>query len=680
MRDTRHCIVIFFTLFSFNILAQENNSPSEIIGKIIEQIAENREDEAMDFSVLEDLLQQFAENPINLNNTSREELEQLPFLSENQVENLLYYLHRFAPMFSVYELQFVEGFDRETVENLLPFVVVVKQEITQRKYTLPQLLKYGKHQVLSQTRYTLEEKKGYNSEGNSYLGEPFYQSLRYNFQSRNKLFFGFTAEKDEGEPFWTDKHKGFDFYSAHFQINDVGKFKRIVVGDFRAGFGYGLVLNNNFAMGKSSYTLNVLPTAKGLTKTSSTNEHFFFRGAGATAKFGKFELTSFYSYRNLDGTLSDDGNSFSSMKTDGLHRTANDWDKRHTVTQQVIGANLSFLHKDLKLGTTFVATHFDRACLPTPAPYNLYYFRGNEQLAGSVDYRYSWRKIRIFGETAIDDTKSVATLNGLSFNPMTRVSFLLLQRAYSKSYQAIHANSLAEGSSINNEQGIYLGTEIRPIKYWKLSAYADVFRFPYLKYGVDTPSGGYDALFQADYAPKRNVNMYLRYRYKQKEKNFRLSDDVTNSVEEYDKATVKYVLKYSLNSMIQLQNTVEFNRAENYEQAATSGFLVAQDLTLTLKNPNLKMNFRYAFFDAETYDNRFYTYEKDVLYAFSIPMFYGKGSRMYANLNYTLNRHFSLWFKIAHTFYHDRENIGTGLETIYGNRKTDLKLMLRYVI
>jgi len=232
----KFCIILFFALFSFNILAQDFRYSSEIIENIIEQIAENREEEA-DFDALADLLQHLSGNPIDLNHTTREELEQLFFLSENQIENLLFYLYRFAPMFSVYELQFVEGFDRKTVENLLPFVTL-KQEITQQKYSFPQLLKYGKQQIFSQTRYTLEEKRGYDNEGNRYLGEPFYQSLRYSFQSKNKLFFGVTAEKDEGEPFWTKKHKGFDFYSAHFQINDVWKFKRIIVGDFRYDLFY----------------------------------------------------------------------------------------------------------------------------------------------------------------------------------------------------------------------------------------------------------------------------------------------------------------------------------------------------------------------------------------------------------------------------------------------------------
>ena len=90
------------------------------------------------------------------------------------------------------------------------------------------------------------------------------------------------------------------------------------------------------------------------------------------------------------------------------------------------------------------------------------------------------------------------------------------------------------------------------------------------------------------------------------------------------------------------------------------------------------MSFRYAFFDTEAYDNCFYIYEKDVLYAFSIPMYYGKGNRMYANVNYAVNKQLTLWFKIAYTQYFDRETVGSGLETINGNSKTDVKLMARY--
>ena len=46
-------------------------------------------------------------------------------------------------------------------------------------------------------------------------------------------------------------------------------------------------------------------------------------------------------------------------------------------------------------------------------------------------------------------------------------------------------NAFSQNSAVRNEQGMYIGMQWTPFARWKLSAYADVFRFPWLKYGVD---------------------------------------------------------------------------------------------------------------------------------------------------------------------------------------------------
>ena len=51
-------------------------------------------------------------------------------------------------------------------------------------------------------------------------------------------------------------------------------------------------------------------------------------------------------------------------------------------------------------------------------------------------------------------------------------------------------NAFSQNSAVRNEQGMYIGMQWTPFARWKLSAYADVFRFPWLKYGVDAPSTG----------------------------------------------------------------------------------------------------------------------------------------------------------------------------------------------
>jgi len=58
-----------------------------------------------------DLLCSLAEHPIDLNKATREELEQLPFLTATQVEDILAYIYQYRGMRSVGELLMIESLD-----------------------------------------------------------------------------------------------------------------------------------------------------------------------------------------------------------------------------------------------------------------------------------------------------------------------------------------------------------------------------------------------------------------------------------------------------------------------------------------------------------------------------------------------------------------------------------------
>jgi hypothetical protein len=61
-------------------------------------------------------------------------------------------------------------------------------------------------------------------------------------------------------------------------------------------------------------------------------------------------------------------------------------------------------------------------------------------------------------------------------------------------------------------------------------------------------------------------------------------------------------------------------------------------------------------------------------------MYFGLGNRYYLNFQYELNKRLSFWFKIAQTIYaDDRELISSGNETIAGNKKTDVRFLLKYM-
>ena len=476
MKQTIAYIFCFIVLLQSKIVAQDASTTTEqLIADIFEQYAAETEQE-LDFdSFYEDLID-LADNPIQLNDATREELEKLPFLSGQQIENILYYIYKFGNLNTIYELQLIDGLDMTDVRRMLPFVVAGKNDTKFQKIYWQDLIKYGKHEILYRMDRNLNEKAGYltSSEiGSSpnYTGSPFYNSLKYHFRFKERILAGMSMEKDAGEQFLGNRHQGYDFYSTYAQINDIGKLKTIVIGDFRAGFGMVLVLQSRLGMGKSSYVTNVIPRSAGLRKFSSTDEYNFFRGIGATLKSGEVEFSAFYSNKMIDGDTID--GSFGSINKSGLHRTLSELENKHTVNQQLAGFNSTFTHKNFQLGVTLAHTILNQKIVLDTALYNHFYFSGNKQTTAGLNYRLRLHKFNFFGETALSNQMSMATLNGMSFSPISSINLVALMRYFSPEYDTFYANTFSEGSRINNETGVYLGAEIRPFKKWKIAAYAE---------------------------------------------------------------------------------------------------------------------------------------------------------------------------------------------------------------
>jgi hypothetical protein len=310
-------------------------------------------------------------------------------------------------------------------------------------------------------------------------------------------------------------------------------------------------------------------------------------------------------------------------------------------------------------------------------PYNLFYFQGNKQLVTGINYRIKWNKFNLFGESAITNN-SLSTINGVTFSPVPRVNAALLYRNYAPEFNAVFASAFSEGSSVSNERGLYFGVEMTPFKYWKLTAYADSYQFPWIKYDIDMPGNGKDFLLQADYSPSRRVDMFWRLKYEQNLKNLSGSDQTTAAILQNSKSSLRYQLVFASGNFT-FKSIFEGNLIKRGREALTYGLAALQELSYSSQGFPLSFDVRYLIFDAVDYDNRIYTYEKDVLNSFSSPNFSGLGSRYYVNLKYSLTRNISVWLKFSQNiFADDRESIGSENELISGNKKTEIKCLFRW--
>ena len=677
-------ITLFITTFisCYNIYCQDIN-PVDKWTEFIDELIEDSEENPESIEKLYDVLSYLSENPLNLNKTTVEQLRQIPFLSDIQIMNILDYQKRQGEIVSIYELKNIRFLDIETIELILPFVYIGEIDKT-RPFSIKNLLKYGKNEFMSRYDRCLNDKKGYadvpdsvleKSPNRKYVGEPFYTSLRYSYSFDNRLQVGFVAEKDAGEAFWNDRHKGYDYYSAHVFMKDIGIIKTLAVGDYKISFGQGLVISNDFTPSRSSILSQAERRNNGFRRHYSTNENDFFRGAASTISIKKIDISAFFSHRNVDAIA--DESTISSFKTDGIHRTEGDLEKKNVATIQTFGGNIRYVTPDFHIGLTALTYSFGGLAVePELKPYNIFYFRGKRNTNVGSDYRWRLRQIVLFGETAISENGAMATLNALQWNISTSFRTLLLYRNFSRKYQAFYGNAFSQNTLVQNEEGLYLSMQWAPIAYWKLSGYADFFRFPWLKYGVDAPSAGQEYMIQGDFSGIKKTIISTRYRFRRREKNITQEHEVM--ILPTDQHRLRLQITHKPSGIMTFRTTLEGNFYNDNRTPESSGWIISQNMSWKKSNSPIQADMYAAYFKTSDYNTRVYSNEKNMLYSFSIPSFYGEGIRLTAVLRYNFTKNMYISAKAAWAHYYDRDIIGSALEEIEGRNKIDLYAQLRW--
>lgn len=655
----------------------------------MENLAEESENE-YDYSGLLEELALMINNPINLNTATDSDLRRLLVLSDIQINNLLNHISRFGKLISIYELQSIDGFDQETIRLILPFVRVSGDD-GRRHFSLYNMRRDGQSQFLLRVQQLMEQQSGYSyadpqeladNPNSRYSGSPLRIYSRYRFTYYQNVSLGLTAEKDPGEEFFKGSQpNGFDFYSGHLFLRDFGKLQALAVGDYQVQFGQGLTLWSGISFGKSSSTLNVKNNGGGLRPYTSSDENNFMRGIGSTVGFGNFKLTAFWSSKNHDANVLElDTNngkalSITSLQQTGLHRTPRELGNKHSVKQSIYGGNLSFNLRSFSAGFTAYRMELGADFRRNLTFYNQFDFNERSGSAFGVDFNYILRNINFFGESAISQNGGYAVLNGAIISLDPRVSISLAHRIYSRDYQSLYSAAFGENTRVANENGLFVGIELRPWHAWRLSAYADHFSFQWMKYRTYSPSSGFDYLAQINFNPSRELEVYARYRARNKPLNSPEAFPIPLPNDAIRK-NFRLHMSYGISPSITIRNRLEmvdYKAGKQHEK----GFLIYYDILYRNLGSPLSITIRYALFGTDGFDSRIYAYENDVLYAYSFPFYYDKGSRAYILVRYRITRSIDINARLSQTFYTNRDSSGSGLDEIQGNTRTELKAQLR---
>ncbi|WP_143961780.1 ComEA family DNA-binding protein [Litoribacter populi] len=691
---------LFALIFTFSavLASAQTFKPKEVdLEKFAEELFAFQEEE-LDYENLYESLLQLLLNPLHLNKVSAEELQSLYLLTPLQIIEFINYRSLFGPLLTIYELQAIPEFDLETIYRLVPFVTLEDRENQFTGNLLNRIANDRDNYLMIRHRRVWESRKGYTapdtlSNGNlssRYLGDPNDLYVRFRMQHAKDFSVGLTLDKDPGEQFtWepSSKRYGFNFLSYHFTLFNKGKWKTLALGDYQLQFGQGLVFGSGFSVGKGAEAITtVRRSTLGIRPYTSVLEFGFFRGAAFTRKEGRFEITALASSTPRDGnvqvsfdTLEREEAFISSLMLSGLHRTPNEIAQKAQLREHNLGGNIHYtsLNRSFQMGANALYTEYSQSFHRQERIYNSFEFRGKQNHLQSMYFNFNYQNYFLFGETARSKSGGMGTVVGLMSSLSPKIDLSLLYRNYAKNFHTFYGNGFGESSRPINETGFYIGLQAKPRRKVTWSGYYDQFRFPWLRFQAYAPSEGYEWLQRITYSPSRQILIFVQTREESKDRNHRNtpvgpSGHILSKAKRFNTtANLDLVIdrRWSIKSRVQFSSY-------DFEGQKTRGYTILQDLTY--KSQKTSISGRIALFDTDDYDNRQYVYEKNVLWAFSIPAYYGQGMRYYLLGQYKISPKLTVWGRLARTTFTDRDVISSGLQEINGSKLTESNLQIRY--
>lgn len=679
----RICACLILAILFCVPTAFSQTETDTVIEQIIEDMSENMPDE-FDFSEITERLNFYLKHPLDINKASADQLHELVFLTPLQAAALMQYRIENGRFIDLLELQGIDGFDELTIRRLTNFVYIGLPN-TLNTLSLKRLYQQGSNDLMIRYSQYLQKQKGYQlqpgAENTAYAGTPQRVLLRYRYNYGRDISASLNMEKDAGEKFLPrDKVIGPDFSSANIFLKNMKAVKKAVIGDYSLQFGQGLALWSGLSFGKGAMITNLAKPELGLQPYKSSNETLFLRGIASTIEHRSFQLTPFISMRELDAGLElnpEGPQQIGSMSESGLHRTVTELANKNSVSQLIYGAHLKYSKHNLSTGFTAYQTNFDHPVKAGQLLYNQFNFSGSRLTNLGVNYGYTFKNTYLFGEAAYSGDNNIAFINGIMSSISSKMSVVILHRNYPQDYHSFFNQAIAEASNSVNERGLYAGMMIKPVSKVDISLYSDFFRFPWLKFGVDAPSTGYELFSSITYNPSKKTRFGLRYKFEQKQDNDAL-DNPVNVLNDIRKQSCRMEFSSKINKNFTLRNRLEVADYRRELEDHQTGWMAYQDVIYDPMKSRFSGNFRFALFNTPGFDSRIYAYENDVLYSYSLPAYQNNGLRFYCNGRYSVSRKTDLWLRYAISKYKDLEVIGSGNDQITGSKRSEIKVQIRY--
>ena len=648
----------------------------EVTGEFLDNLPEETIEILSEQSAMIEDLQFLAEHPLDLNEVTRFDLQMLHILSPTDIDAFLTYRDSFGPIIHPFELQVINGFSSDKIQQMLPYIAASDQSLEEDQGTGYFLVRSGAY---------LPRRKGFRSENGqvpSYEAGPFGLLIKGRKYQTRKYSWGGSLELDAGERFTFSNQPGFDHIHFHYyKTGRPGWLKTWAIGDYRISLGQGLLQFQGFAVTKSSNPLIVKRVARVIQPYTGTSEYYYFRGGAIEMSFNsQFRQFLFFHYNKRDATIRSghEGNYFSAFKTDGFHRSPSESGKKRRVGEIVTGHRVQWHGGKMDLGFNTLYQRFSLPYEPVSRIDNVHRLTGKHLLCHSLDFSVRLGSMHYFGEVATQNYHPPAFLIAGLVSLHSKLDAGILIRRYPPYFAPIYANAFSARTVPNNESGIYVGLNYQLGPYSRLSFYLDSWKGLWPTFLAHGPTFDQDMYLRLEVAQRRKWEAYGQIKFRHRGDNYENEFPVYNSVRYNNQLNIRLQFRKIKYQKWKWTNRLEVVWVKPDGRSPEWGVMGFSDVLWSPIGQPLSTSLRLAYFHTGSYLSRVYAYEPDILYSFSIPSFYGRGWRIALRGGYRLRNGLRLEMRTGWTFLPGQEEVGSGLNAVPGPFSQQLKLQVLY--
>jgi len=603
---------------------------------------------------------------LNLNEASREELLSSNLLTEQQADQLLAWRQRYGKLLSVYELQAIPEFTLELIQQWQAWGDLYVEDTKQTYAEVKTTVTYRSASIWPRS-------KGYATK--VYPGLPWSSYFRVRHKHGDRYTIGLLLEQDAGEGIkWNTRNRQFfyDHFSAYVMLEKLHPHWKVILGDFRAGFGRGLVCGAraSFMSGAAGMPLIFQP---GIITNTSAAEYGYGSGIGVMWKKNEYGVNAFLSSRAMDTRLYErEGKYFvGSFLNSGLHRTASEQLSRMNTELTIGAVHVQCKFSSTQLGLTVSAFSYNHGVMGSTSYYKLKSFSGKSGGNASVDFVLQHGPALITGEAAIDARGKVAILLQSLLSAGKQADLGLMYLNYASGYYAPFALTIARHVQPENEKGLSLYADFHPSATTQIRLQASVYKIPWLTYATRLPATGssYQIIFQRQYS--KSALFKIQYRYRTEDQGLSGDSLMLPIAAQEDQHYLRAEFQYQVRAGIRVYAIGQHQRYK-LSSINESGSVMALGVQQHWKRWKLRLTM--VMFNTDSYASRMYVYEQGSGADFRFRALYGSGVQYIGGIKFRCSKAASISVKYSYMHLPGQSSSGSGYDVKLGDNSQEFSL------